>query len=159
MNNNVIDIANKNKEFFHELTKNYEFCFSLIGNEVSHDDLEIVESLLGTFPLGKEEIPVYLCGYYIDENDENSESCWFLVTNSSIYSDSYEELVVDLDEIFDVTVENNQLCLYFERDGETHKWELAPEWITGYANAQMNLWKDILLSFIEASKSNNQDEN
>ena len=149
---NVLDLADKNREFFHELTQKYEFCFSLIGNEVRPDDLEIVESLIGTFPLGEGEKLVYLCGYYFDEKDENSESCWFLVTNSSIYCDSYEDLVVDLDEISDITVENNQLCLYFDRDGESHKWELAPEWITGDADAEMNPWKNLLLSFVEASK-------
>ena len=152
----IMDIVNKNKFFFRELANNYDFCVFLPEKE-SYSDVEgNVKSILDTFPLGKEEIPLYLCGFFYDENDENSDSCWFLITNSSIYCDSYEELVFDWVEVSNVTIENNQLCLFFDRKGVSYKWELAPEWLTGDSNAQMEQWRSIIQSFVEVCKSNTQ---
>ena len=154
----IMDIVNKNSAFLRSFTRDDNYCFFLLDKNSYSDIADEIKSILETFPLGKEEIPLYLCGYYLDENDENSESRWFLITNSSIYCDSYEELVFDWKEVVNITIESDVLCLYFERDGISYKWELSPEWIIGDPNAPMEQWRDVLLSFVEVYKSDVQEK-
>ena len=153
----VMNIVNKNKLFFREFTKNYDFCFFLLDKESYSDIEENVKSILEIFPLEENEIPIYLCGYFYDENDENSESCWFLITNTSIYCDSYEE-VFDWNQVTDITIKNHLLCLCFEDEGVSYKWELASEWLTGNPNAQLEQWESILLSFVKVYKGDTQEK-
>lgn len=153
----VMNIVNKNKLFFREFTKNYDFCFFLLDKESYSDIEENVKSILETFPLEENEIPIYLCGYFYDENDENSESCWFLITNTSIYCDSYEE-VFDWNQVTDITIKNHLLYLCFEDEGVSYKWELASEWLTGNPNAQLEQWESILLSFVKVYKGDTQEK-
>lgn len=155
----IMNIVNNNKWYFHNLTQKYDFCFFLLEKESYSDVVENVKSILDTFPLGKEEMPLYLCGFFDDENDENSDSSWFLVTNSSIYCDSYEELVFDWNEVANISIENNILCIYFDRNGVSHRWELLPKLVTGDPDAPLEQWRSILQSFVEVSKSNTQSIN
>ena len=152
----IMNIVNNNKWYFRELTQKYDLCFFLMGKKAFSDFEKGVKSILDTFPLGKEEIPLYLCGYFYNGS---SNSYWFLITDSSIYCDYYDELVFDWNAIVNITIEKNKLCIFFERKNVSYKWELAPEWLTGDPNAPLEQWRNILQLFVEAGKSNIQKNN